>query len=216
MITPQEQSLVDGCRRGDRQAQRAVFEQTSERIYGLLRKMTRDAELAFDLTQDTDVRAFARIADFDGRSSISTWLYRIAVNLAIQSSRRSALERRKLSVLKQDRHSEARPESNDARIDVQAALDALRPVDRAMLILRYEDGQDYRAIAAIVGCAEGTVGSRLTRARDRMREILGDDYSAREGIIVHARPMDRSSPEPVLRAGKKDTGARPSRKERRT
>ena len=216
MIAQEEQRLVDGCRRGDRQAQRAVFEQTSERIYGLLRKMTRNAELAFDLTQDTYVRAFARIDDFDGRSSISTWLYRIAVNLAIQSSRRSALEHRKLSIMKQDRHSAASPESNDARIDVQAALDALPPVDRAMLILRYEDGQDYRAIAAIVGCAEGTVGSRLTRARDRMREILGEDYSTREGIDLPARPMDRPSTEPVLRAGKNDTAAQPSRRDRRT
>jgi RNA polymerase sigma-70 factor (ECF subfamily) len=216
MITPQEQSPVDGCRRGDRQAQRTVFEQTSERIYALLRKMTRDAELAFDLTQDTYLRAFARIGDFDGRSSISTWLYRIAVNLAIQSSRRSALERRKLTILKQDRHPATRPESNDARIDVQTALDALSPVDRALLILRYEDGQDYRAIAAILGCAEGTVGSRLTRARDRMREILGEDYSTREGIDLPARPMDRSSTEPVLRTGKNDTAAQPSRRDRRT
>ncbi len=215
MITPEERCLVDGCRRGDRQAQRAVFEQTSERIYGLLRRMTRDAGLAFDLAQDTYLRAFARIGDFDGRSSISTWLYRIAVNLAIQSSRREALERRKLGIMKADWHSAASPESNDARIDVQAALVALPPVDRALLILRYDDGLDYRAIAAIVGCAEGTVGSRLTRARDRMRELLGIDYSAREGTEVRARPIDRSSPESVLRAGKEHTGGRPSRRERR-
>ena len=216
MITPEEQCLVDGCRRGDRQAQRELFEQTSERIYGLLRRMTRNSELAFDLAQDTYVRAFARMGDFDGRSSISTWLYRIAVNLAIQSSRREALERRKLGIMKEDRYTAAIPESNDARIDVQAALVALPPVDRVMLILRYQDGLDYRAIAAIVGCAEGTVGSRLTRARDRMRELLGDDYSAREGTDVRARPIDRSSPEPVLRTGTEDTGAIPSRRERRT
>ena len=215
MITPEEQCLVDGCRRGDRQAQRELFEQTSERIYGLLRRMTRNAELAFDLAQDTYVRAFARMDDFDGRSSISTWLYRIAVNLAIQSSRREALERRKLSIRKEDRHFASNPESNDARIDVQAALVALPPVDRALLILRYEDGLDYRAIAEIVRCAEGTVGSRLTRARDRMRELLGDDYSAREGTEVRARPIDRWSPESVLRAGKEDTGGRPSKRERR-
>ena len=83
-----ERELVELCRRGDRQAQRALYDQTAEAIYRLALRMTRNADDAFDVAQDTYVRAFTRIEQFDGRSSLATWLHRIAVNEALQLLRR--------------------------------------------------------------------------------------------------------------------------------
>lgn len=87
--TMTENELIARCRQGDREAQRQLYAKTSEHIYRLLLRMTGNSDDAFDLAQDTYVRAFAKIADFDGKSSVTTWLYRLAVNEALQCARRA-------------------------------------------------------------------------------------------------------------------------------
>lgn len=188
-----DQQLAEGCRRGDRAAQREVYERTSERIYRLLLKITRNADHAFDLAQETYVRAFTRIHQFDGRSSLSTWLYRIAVNEALQFARRQATADAKLGELR----NPPDPESENGRVatqmDVAEALAALSPEDRTILLLRYQDGLDYAAISDITGCPPGTVASRLNRAREKVRSLLDKDYGAREESDSAAHPTDGSS-----------------------
>ena len=83
-----EDQLVSGCRAGDRLAQRTLYERTSERIYRLLLRLTRDHEDASDLAQSVYLRVFERIGQFDGQSQLTTWVYRIALNEALQHLRR--------------------------------------------------------------------------------------------------------------------------------
>ncbi|RME38752.1 MAG: sigma-70 family RNA polymerase sigma factor, partial [Planctomycetota bacterium] len=87
-VDPEERDLIARCRQGDRNARRTLFERTSDRIYRLLLRMTGNADDAFDLAQETYLRAFTEIGKFDGRSNVATWLYRIAVNEALQCLRR--------------------------------------------------------------------------------------------------------------------------------
>ena len=166
-----ERQLVEGCRRGDREAQRTLYVQTSPQIYNLIFRMTGHREDAFDLTQETYIRAFAKVGQFDGRSSLSTWLYRIAVNEVHQFLRKAASERTTIQELR-DRADQPSSPRGDVGLDVDRALAALPPVDRMILILRYEHGLDYRAIAEACDIAIGTVASRLNRARARVREWL--------------------------------------------
>ena len=93
-----ERQLIDGCRRGDREAQRRLYEETSQKIYRLMLRMTRHSDDAFDLTQEAYVRALSQIDQFDARSSLTTWLYRIAVNQALQFLRRRELGQEKMQV----------------------------------------------------------------------------------------------------------------------
>ncbi len=176
----EEEKLVQRCRSQDREAQHEVYRRTSQRIYRLLLRMTGDADAAFDLAQETYVRAFTRIGQFDGKSALATWLYRIAVNEALQHLRRAG---RAASRLTDDpaRREAASPDTVATRLDVQAALARLTAIDRAMLLLRYQDGLDYAAIAEAVGCRPGTVASRLNRARGRLRELLAD-YDPEESV----------------------------------
>jgi hypothetical protein len=81
-VTPEE--LVEACRRGDPDAQRALYDATCDRVYRLLLRMTRNSQDAFDLAQETYLKAFTRIGQFDAAASVTTWLYRIAVNEALQ------------------------------------------------------------------------------------------------------------------------------------
>ncbi len=185
---PDEQELVKRCRAGDREAQRELYAQTSERIYALLLRMTSSRDDAFDLSQSTYLRAFERINQFDGKSSVATWLYRIAVNEALQLLRRSATARGKLKELETRQPGDAGAGADIVRMDIDDALGQLDGDERAILLLRYQEGLDYRMIAEALECAEGTVGSRLNRARSRMRALLGGSYGRREEEDVGAHP----------------------------
>ncbi len=69
------------------------------------------------------------------------------------------------------------------KMDVAAALADVEPDDRAILLLRYQDGLDYEALAAVLECPAGTIASRLNRARRRIREKLEKDYGIDEETV---------------------------------
>jgi len=189
MLNQDESSLTARCRDGDREAQYELYDQTVTGIHHLLLKMTGNAEDAFDITQDTYIKAFAAIERFDGRSTIDTWLYRIAVNEALQFFRRGKREQRKREQLAGTvaQSSETPDSGSDERstmkMDVVSALAELDPDDRAILLLRYQEGLDYGALAEVLDCPAGTIASRLNRARRRIREKLEKDYGNDEETV---------------------------------
>lgn len=182
-----EAELLDGCRKGDREAQRKLYEATSERIYRLLLKMTRRPETAFDLAQDTYVLAFTRIAQFNGQSSLSTWLYRIAVNAALQFLRRAEPAQLESDVVTRASDNGSEIDRVAAAVDLESVMSRMDAADRTILLLRYVEGLDYQAIAEVLECPGGTVASRLNRARQRARELLAEGYRNVEetGHVVH-------------------------------
>lgn len=188
-----EKALVERCRRGDREAQRELYDQTADQIYRLLLRMTGNPDDAFDLTQETYLKGFARIDRFEGRSTIATWFYRVAVNEALQFLRRGKVARLAAgNLLRNEEHGDCDDDATTVQLDVQSALGQVDPADRAILLLRYHEELDYRAIGDVLECSGGTVASRLSRARDRLREILRKSYDVREETDVGVQP--RSSP----------------------
>jgi RNA polymerase sigma-70 factor (ECF subfamily) len=175
-----EQELIKRCGEGNREAQQELYDRTSQHIYRLLLRMTGNPDDAFDLAQETYLTAFAWMGRFDGRSSVATWLYRVAVNEALQFLRRARRTRGKLQEIVPHNGIESDIERSTIRLDVNDALAAIAPTDRAMLLLRYQEGLDYRAIAEVAECAAGTVASRLNRARHALREALRKSYAFRE------------------------------------
>ncbi|GMU84503.1 MAG: DNA-directed RNA polymerase sigma-70 factor [Planctomycetota bacterium] len=183
-----EHELVARCQRGDRDAQRALYEQTCERVFRVLVRMTHSRDVAEDLAQETYVKAFSAIATFDERSGFSTWLYRIAVNEALQWLRRkspTSLDPAVAASRSDPRHN---GQNTETHLDVAAALDTLSPIDRAILLLRYQEGLDYKAISDVLEIAMGTVASRLNRAREQMRERLVDFKSRPEEKVGSMHP----------------------------
>ncbi|RME36689.1 MAG: sigma-70 family RNA polymerase sigma factor [Planctomycetota bacterium] len=104
----------------------------------------------------------------------------MAVNEALQFLRRQRTGRARLETLSAIRSDRRSPDDATARLDVEAALRTLPEDERAAVLLRYQEGLDYRAIAAVLGCAEGTVASRLNRARARLRQQLQAGYGREE------------------------------------
>lgn len=165
------QQLVEACLAGDRCAMQQLYEQCSDHVYGLMVRMVgrQDAD---DLTQHVFLTMFRKLDQFNGQSKLETWLYRLATNEALQHLRRN--KRRSTAPLV------AEPETSDPdRIGaseeaelLETAMSRLEPELRAVVLLKEQWGLSYQEIAESVGIPEGTVGSRLNRARKELRQEL--------------------------------------------
>lgn len=138
---------------------------------------------AIELAQETFIRAYENLAKFESRSSFSTWLYRIAANLAIDFWRREGRhvvlhgedadhEISRLPSAQGDSYKEFSRSELSARL--KQALGELTAEHRAVILLREVEGLSYDEISEVLQCPRGTVMSRLHYARGRLREILQD------------------------------------------
>jgi RNA polymerase sigma-70 factor (ECF subfamily) len=176
-----DQSLIDACRRGHSEAFGVLVRRYQDRLYPTVLRLTGCAEDAQDLLQEAFLRAYQKLSRFHGESSFYTWVYRIAVNLALSDRRR----RRPMLRLgggpgggpdeTADGH-ETDPSLPLERAErdrlVQTALNTLAADHRAVVVLKEFDGLRYEEIAAVLGIPVGTVRSRLHRARCELREKL--------------------------------------------
>jgi RNA polymerase sigma-70 factor (ECF subfamily) len=145
-----------------------------DRLCCSLRPICGTIEDTQDAAQEALLRAFVKLDTFTGSSAFYTWLYRIAVNVAISGRRRRAH-----CSLDDSVELKARSERSDERLlreerarQVQEALQSLTAEHRTMLVLRELDHWDYEEIADILRMPVGTVRSRLHRARLELRARL--------------------------------------------
>jgi RNA polymerase sigma-70 factor (ECF subfamily) len=172
-----DRCLIDACRSGKTEAFGVLVSRYQDRLYPTVFRLTGCAEDAHDLLQEAFLRAYEKLGRFHGESSFYTWIYRIAINLAL-SDRRKRRHESKAGPLGDP--TDARVEDDpagpleraerDARI--QEALDALAPDHRAVVVMKEFDGLHYEEIAATLGVPVGTVRSRLHRARCELRDLL--------------------------------------------
>ena len=189
-INIDEAMLIKQCRRGDSAAMERLILKYQNRIYNTILKMCANTDDAAELTQDVFVKVIESIDRFDGRSSFYTWIFRIAVNLTLNYCKRSV----KLGTRSIDADDERNPEAKgflkeilcDNKLPEPAVIaqnkelcDAvvqslmnLDDIHRAVIILRDIEGMDYAQIAQVLDIELGTVKSRLSRARNNLREIL--------------------------------------------
>lgn len=172
-----EMELVDAAV-GDPDAFREIVRHFDSGLRSLAFRLLRDRDLMDDVLQEAYMKAFRALPRFNADSRLSTWLYRIAYN-ACMDELRSAGKREWVEV---DDESQvvAVPDLSDGVADrmlVDEALSQLSPGYRAVLVLIDGQGFDYRAAGEILGVAEGTVASRLHRARQAMHRMLNTEGS---------------------------------------
>jgi RNA polymerase sigma-70 factor (ECF subfamily) len=165
------QQLVDACLAGDRCAMQQLYEQCSDSVYGLMVRMVgrQDAD---DLTQHVFLTMFRKLDQFNGQSKLETWLYRLATNEALQHLRRSKRRSTTPLVAEPETSDPDRIGANEEAELLETAMSRLDPELRAVLLLKEQRGLSYQQIAESVGIPEGTVGSRLNRARKELRQEL--------------------------------------------
>jgi RNA polymerase sigma-70 factor (ECF subfamily) len=164
-----ERELIERCGRGDPDAFRALFEKYKDMVYSVALRYSGDAAVAQDIAQDTFLKLYSTIGSFRGDANFDSWLYRLVVNSCFDLKRKtrrltplvdealSVLRTPDLSVLDEVLRSEL-------SAHVRSVVEGLAPDQRMVVVLRYTQGLSYDEIAAILGCAPGTIASRLNRA----------------------------------------------------
>ena len=174
--------LVRAAQRGAAEAFAELVARYQDRVYNTCYRLCHNHADALDLTQSAFLKALEALPRFEARAQFYTWLYRIAVNLAL-SARRSQRLRKTVSLDHPDAPQRA-PAANDAveRVDhceayerVEQALQQLEPDFRAAVVLKDIEGLDYAAVAAILEVPTGTVKSRIHRGRMMLRELLAGE-----------------------------------------
>lgn len=179
-----EMALVERCRRKDFDAFGKIVDAYQNRVFGFVRRMVGDVDDAADVTQEVFVRAFQAFDRFDGRSSLRTWLFRIAHNLCIDRARR--LDRAPAaSAIDASSEDDVATEIPDARWDpesvilndelmgvVESTIAAMSDKLRSVLILHDREDMAYEEIAGALDLPVGTVKSRLFLARAQLQQAL--------------------------------------------
>ncbi len=170
-VDPDEANLIAACRRQEPLAQAELYETYSQNVSNLLCRMV-GRDYAEDLTQQVFLKLLKSLDRFAGRSKFSTWLYRVATNEALQFLR---TERSRNDFPLLDNPMDQRASSLkqiDDREWLEQALTQLDPDLRAVFLLREVESLSYHQLALSLDIAEGTVASRLNRARRMLQESL--------------------------------------------
>lgn len=182
-----ERDLVASCRTGDAEAFARLVQLHEAMVVNLAGRLLGNVEEARDVAQEVFLQVYKRLAAFEGRSSLKTWIYRIAVNQCHNRRRFWHRRRRDRETPLDERllagplpsggpSVAASPYDEALRIErarlVQAALLELCFEHRSVLVLREVEGLSCEEVAVALGVPEGTVKSRLSRAREAMRRKL--------------------------------------------
>ena len=191
-IKTKDAVLIEQCRKGDSAALEQLVLKYQNRIYNVILKICADPDDAAELTQETFVKVIENLNKFEGRSGFYTWTFRIAVNLTLNyCQRNSKLAFRSLDAEQQQQDDSqvkqvlkdflSDDSSPDPAAEVQSkelyriaarTLMGLDEAHRAVIVLRDIEGMSYARIAEVLNIELGTVRSRLSRARSKMRDIL--------------------------------------------
>ena len=172
-----EPELIARVLAGDRLAARALYDAHVGRVHRLAFRLTGDAQLAHEVTQDTFVKALAHLDRFRGDSALTTWLHRITVTVALNTVRRVKRLHGREAPLEdvQGLASEAGEGIDPLLRDrLHRAIDALPEIYRTTLIMHEFEGYTHVEIAESLGIAVGTCKSRLSVARAQLRAALSD------------------------------------------
>jgi RNA polymerase sigma-70 factor (ECF subfamily) len=167
-----EAALVQRACAGDSRAFERLYREHAGRVYGLCLRMTRDAQLAEDCTQDTFINAWRALPKFETRSSLSTWLHRIAVNVSLAKRRKSS----PVEQAPEDDEGVATEWTLETPVEVreiETAIGELPEGARDALVLHALYGYSHVEAAHMLGIAEGTCKAQLHRARKLLRDRLG-------------------------------------------
>ncbi len=191
-----DESLLEKCRRQDYEAFGKLVDAYQNRVFGFVRRMVPTGEDAEDITQEVFIRAFQNFHRFDMRSSVRTWLFKIAHNLCVDRARKVGRSPEQVSLaLSADIEEEFevpddrwQPDQMLAQSNleeaVELAVSQLSEKLRSVLILHDREDMPYEEIATTLNLPLGTVKSRLFLARTHVQNALKQYMEDRNGNLA--------------------------------
>lgn len=191
----EEKDLICRAARGDAEAFRQLVEAYQTPAYRLAARMC-GPDSAEDVTQEAFLAAWRALPEFRGDCRFSTWLYRLVSNAAIDCLRREKKHRDTgdvddLELPDGGPSLQEQAERSDTRDAVRRALDRLSPEHRQVLLLRFMQELDYGEIARALDVSEGTVKSRINRAKSKLREVLAAGNFFNAGLVLPTEETER-------------------------
>lgn len=200
MTREEEAKIIEQVRSGDTEAFEGLILAHQKQVYNLALRMTGNEQDALDLSQEAFLRAYTSLESFRGDSKFSVWLYRLVSNVCIdfiRSRKRRPVvslsytgddeDMQELEIPDSRFSPETEFEKNALREAVSRGLELLSPEYRQILTLREINGLSYEEIGAVLDLEEGTVKSRIFRARKRLCNILIED-----GNIIEVLPSNKT------------------------
>lgn len=180
--------LVKLAQGGDYKAFDALVTRHRGKVYAMIMNMVKNDADAWDLAQDSFIKAWKALPKFENRSKFSTWLFRISHNVVYDWMRKKKirsegeLDDKLLDVNRIDMSAATAPRQskrpdeamtgNELKQQIDEALNKLTPHHKETILLREVQGMDYKEIAEVMGCTLGTVMSRLFYARKKLQTLL--------------------------------------------
>lgn len=179
-------SLLEGCKKGDRKAQEGLYETLASRMMGVCMRYAKDTNEAEDVLQMGFVKVFQKVADFRGEGSFEGWIRRIMVNTAIESYRKNL---RNLNIVDIDEvYDQPQTTFDMSGLELKDLLKLVQQLSngyRLVFNMYVIEGFSHKEIAAELGISEGASKSQLSRARAILKgkiiKMEGLDYASHIG-----------------------------------
>ena len=178
----QDNILLESAQKGDREAFRKLVNENSRRLYSLAWRIVGNEQLAEDVVQESFIKAYKQLSNFDGRSTVSTWLYRITTNTAIDMKRKMTRQHT-VSLHCEDNgadmeiiDNQSSPESHQQQVSLkkqmQKAMEELTTQERTAFTLKHHDGRSIDEISHILQLSENSVKQAIFRSVKKLRLSL--------------------------------------------
>ncbi len=181
MDQPTDLELVDEVRNGNRQAFTKLMHRYQERVYWVARRIVGSHDEAEDIAQETFVKAYLALGDFRAESGFFTWLYRIAVNLALNALRKrqvvTYLEQSDLlrRILPARERPDLQMEEQETRDTLQRAVEKLPEKQKLVFVMRFFDGMSYEEISDVLKTSVGGLKANYFHALHKVQEFMTNE-----------------------------------------
>ncbi|PAB61399.1 RNA polymerase subunit sigma-24 [Anaeromicrobium sediminis] len=183
-----EKSLIKKCQSGDVESFELLIKDYEKRAFNIAYRMLGNVEDANDATQEAFIKIYKHINKFKGDSSFSTWLYRIVTNTCLDILRKNKNKKTlsydnpteteegtiKREFVDHKTNTEKTVEREMVKKELHECINSLGDSHKTAIILRDINGFSYKEIAHILSCSEGTVKSKINRARKNLKNLLED------------------------------------------
>lgn len=200
MQKTEEMTLIHRAQQGDLSAYETLIQSYETLIYNLCLRMLKDQQEAYDAAQEVCLKIWRQLGTYKGKSKLTTWIYRLTTNQCLDILRKNKKKQEVSLYIDEEDTEEKLAPTQSVWEDVSEhmmhserqrvlweAIDSLKEEYRIALLLRDIEGRSYEEIASILELSLGTVKSRISRARLKLKKILEQDREPYRSFFRHIK-----------------------------